>query len=444
MKPLFRLFQIDGHDLELAPGQRQIFEAIVSGKTSRLTINCCTQYGKSLTVALAVILLACIRGKKIALVAPTEEKARIIMRYILEHIGDSLAFSAQLEKDTKLDRLKQETNKQRLILRNGGGMYVISAQAANSKKSFEAAMGEGADVVLLDEAALIGDDTEATIYRMIAGRKHGVYVKIGNPFRRNHFYTSCTDPTYKHITIDYIQALKEGRYTEEFVAEARKKPRFDTLYECKFPEESEFVEGGYRRLFPMEMIQAAFTDTMTEEGEKHIGFDVAAGGADSSVIVMRDNLSARVLKRWQDPDTMSQIAILEELVEKYGVPWENVSVDDTGVGYGLSNRLKEKGYPIDAARVGSQAVDSKRYVSQKAERFFLAHEWLVNGGRLIADNGFKELNLLCFKEDSGSRLKIEPKEEMRAREHVGSPDTADAFMLTFTGKTIMTSNDWGF
>jgi antitoxin component YwqK of YwqJK toxin-antitoxin module len=78
-----------------------------------------------------------------------------------------------LEKNTKLERLKQEESKERIILRNGGGIYCISAQSSRMKKSIEAAMGEGSDDAIIDEAGLINDESEATIFRMIAGKEDG-------------------------------------------------------------------------------------------------------------------------------------------------------------------------------------------------------------------------------------------------------------------------------
>ena len=224
-------FVLDGKKVSsiVTVGQLEIFYRIVYRRSNRVQIITPTQYGKSLFVALGCIVVSCIQDRVVAVVAPKTEKAKIIMRYYIEHLGDNPIFYTQLEKDTKLERLRMEENKERIILRNGGGIFVISANASNSIKGFEAAMGSGAELVVIDEASLIPDEIEATIFRMIAGKKDGFYCKIGNPFYRNHFLKSWNDINYDKVFIDYEQGLNEGRYTREFIDEAKRKPHFDFL-----------------------------------------------------------------------------------------------------------------------------------------------------------------------------------------------------------------------
>ena len=145
-KILLDLFEIDGKkgSETLTAGQIDIFEQLVYRKMNRVQIESCTQYGKSLTVALACVIIACIQNELVSVVAPTKDKAKIIMRYFVQHLGDSVLFESLLEKNTKLDRLKQEESKNRIVLRNGGGIYAIGTDERNSAKSIEKAMGEGA------------------------------------------------------------------------------------------------------------------------------------------------------------------------------------------------------------------------------------------------------------------------------------------------------------
>ena len=104
---LLHLFKIDGRfAYEVATsGQLDIFAELVFQDNNRLEIITPTQYGKSLFIALASVIVSCIQGKKIAVVAPKTDKAKIIMRYYINHLGDDIMFYSKLEKDTKLDRL---------------------------------------------------------------------------------------------------------------------------------------------------------------------------------------------------------------------------------------------------------------------------------------------------------------------------------------------------
>ena len=202
-KILLDLVKVEGRKGSemLTAGQVEIFESMVYQKSKRLHIETSTQYGKSLTVALACLIISCIKKEVVAVIAPTSDKAKEIMRYYIEHLGDSIIFENQLEAHTKLDRLKQEESKSRIILRGGGGIYVVGTNERNSQKSIESAMGKGCKNVILDEGCLIRDDTEATIFRMIAGKGEGAfYCKIGNPFYRDkpysHFYETRNSTLY--------------------------------------------------------------------------------------------------------------------------------------------------------------------------------------------------------------------------------------------------------
>src|SRR3990167_9019780 len=153
---LLKLFQIDGKPAnELATaGEIEIFHAIVFRKWNRVQILCSTQYGKSLFVALACVIVACIQGEMVAVVASSNDKAKIIMRYFIDHLGDNPLFYTQLDKTSKLEKLRMEENKERIVLRNNGGIYVISSQAGNSQRGIEAAMGQGAKILICDESGL--------------------------------------------------------------------------------------------------------------------------------------------------------------------------------------------------------------------------------------------------------------------------------------------------
>src|SRR3990167_3445863 len=287
----------------MTPSQKLIFNSLILRKSPRLQIISSTQFGKSLTTALATIIITCVMKERVSIVAPSNDKAKIIMRYYIDHLGDSPIFYEQLEKDTRLERLRMEESKERIMLRNGGGIYVLSAQASNSRRGIEAAMGAGEKNTILDEAGLIPDNIESSIYRMIAGHKDGFYCKIGNPFYRNHFHQSWVGGRYDRIYVDYNTAIQEGRYSNEFISEARTKPNFSILYECLFPAEDQIDDLGYLPL----LAEREIRQVKKQEGfgEKRIGLDVAEYGGNYNVLLLRWADYARVLLRWRDANTMN-------------------------------------------------------------------------------------------------------------------------------------------
>lgn len=429
---LLSLFIIEGEtaDKKITGGQFVIFWLLIFRPHTRVQILTSTQYGKSLVVALACVVISCIQDEVVCVLAPTKEKAKQIMRYYIEHIGDNILFRAQLEKETRLERLRQEESKERIILRNGGGIFILSTNEGDSKKKIEAAMGSGAKITILDEAALISDETEATVFRMIAGKgAEAFYCKIGNPFYLNHFNKSWEDARYFKVFIDYLQALKEGRYTEEFILEARGKPLFDVLFECKFPDRDEIDALGYRYLFKKEMLEAAYIEEAPEGiGSRRLGIDVGRGGDESDFVIRYDNFLMLESENGSK-DTMTQVTEAER------IGGDEIMVDDIGVGSGVTDRLAEKGLNVRGIRVGETATNPDRYANIRAENAFLLREWIIGGGKIVKHPNWNQLLEIKYKENSSGRLQLEPKADMKKR-GFKSPNTFDAACLTFADSPV--------
>jgi hypothetical protein len=452
------MFKVDGKPFidVISPKQREIFKAIVFRKHKRVQILASTQYGKTLTVALAVIVVACMQGVVCCVVAPSADKAKLLMRYFIYHIGDSPLFSGLLERNTKLERLKMEESKERIILRNGGGVFALSTNESNSKKKIESAMGAGADVVIMDEACLISDDTEATVFRMIAGKgKSAFYCKIGNPFYieppYSHFYNSDIDPNYHRIFIDYVEGIKEGRYTEAFIAEAKKKPLFDILFGCKFPDRDGIDARGYRYLITKADLEKCFIDSYEDipiglTGKMFIGADIGRGDDESAYVCKREGYMW-IDSTNQSPDLMTQVTELQRLCkQRYFVemlrqpdykvvPFSIIAnVDDTGVGGGVTDRGNELGLPVHGIAWGGRAQTTHRFANLKAENFWdLAMDIKDGTVKIVRNAKFYQLLDIKYKINSSEKIIIEPKEEFKARGKQ-SPNVADACALAYNAE----------
>ncbi len=440
---LLKLFKIEGQpaDEMVTPGQLTIFHALVFQPRKRVQIVCSTQYGKSLITALALLVISCIQEQVAAVIAPTNDKAKIIMRYYIQHIGDHPILYSQLEKDTKLERLRQEESKQRIILRNGGGAFVLSVQAGNTRKQVEAAMGMGAKIVIQDESCLIPDIAESTVFRMIAGKgKEAFYCKIGNPFYRvapnSHFYQSWRDPNYYKVFIDYHRGIQEGRYTQEFITEAQTKPKFDILFECEFPPPDSIDMKGYSPLVLDEDLDRAYVQELDMFGERRLGVDVAGGGRNYSTIVHRGRNGAELIYREKNPDTMGFAGEVSHMAMELGV--DMVFVDLVGIGRGLYDRLCENvELNVVGVNAGAKPRDTENFINLRAEAFWRMREWLRSGGQLVRNEGFEEIRAIRYKIQSDKKVKIMSKEDM-ASEGIMSPDVADALMLTFAKDKVHT------
>ncbi|WP_438979915.1 terminase large subunit domain-containing protein [Polynucleobacter sp.] len=450
VKQLLAVFK-DEHGVayDWAEGQLEIVEAVLfrnrKGKKRVITIAS-TQYGKSLSVALALILRTHAYPEKWAIVAPSDAKAKIIMNYVIQHLFDDEQFVKSLDIDIPMERLKRERSRNKLTFNNGAEIVVYSADSRNRQRVKEALMGFGAPNVILDESALIPDDLYATVKRMIGGTIDNFMFEISNPWERNHFYRTWLGDGYEKIFIDYKRALAEGRYDEAFIEEMRAERFFDILYECEFPPQDMVNDQGWRRLISDEVIRDSQTDSekymLAPVGEPRLGIDVARGGANYTVMVLRYDNIAQVVERNSDNDLMAQVPKIVELAEQYNIQAGNIFIDDVGVGGGITNRLQELDYSVTAVSEGKRAVERDKYVNTRSEMYWLLGEWLNrNEGRLYPNEGWNELRHINYKQDSSSKLKIEPKADMQKR-GIMSPDVADALSLTFHNNQSFSSSDF--
>ena len=427
----------EGKQFEMTDGQADIFNTIllkdyfIRRGYNRIQIEASTQYGKSSTIAMATILRSQGVKEDWGIVAGRQDKAEIIMGHIIKHLFDDERLLNRLDIDEheRLDRIRRERSRRRLTWKGGGEVRTFSAQAGSQAKVKDSLTGFGMPNLVEDESALIGDSHQAMIMRMLGAFGGGYLVKVGNPFERNHFLRSSKNPRYYKIWIDYQQGLREGRYTEDFIDEMREEDFFDILYECGFPKEDEIDTKGFQRLIVDERIEKC-KEIVEHSGKKRLGFDFGEGG-DENIGVVRSDKFAEVVHRSKVPDLMAQVGIIVQLVKDYGVKWDEVYLDGTGIGAGAVDRLEEMDKDVNGIKWAEKSILSEtKYANLKAENYFETMHWLKAGGRISDDEGFDELKDIKWKRRSDGRILIKSKEDMR-KEGIQSPNVADALALTF-------------
>ena len=432
------LYKENGKPVELTDTQVEIFDLIWKKKHNRNHIMCFTRFGKSFTVALAVLTRAATFSEKWAIVAPSEKKARIIMSYIIEHTFDNDYTKNKLEYDKKesLERMRRERSKNRINFIHSDGtlgeIFILSADSRTKARAGDSLLGFGACNVIEDEAALIDDDIEAKIFRMLGDQTENFYFKIGNPFRRNHFLKDFRNPNFHKVNTDYQTGLKEGRITQEFIDEAKQKPYFDVLYENKFPPAEAIDDKGWSYLITDKELENSL-DYIEEEayiGSRTLGLDVARGGGNFNVWTMRTGNFATRLAKNQNSDLMDTVGNTIVLSRNNKIDMRNNYIDDGGIGGGVCDRLQEQRHYVEMVKLGAKADDETKFINRRAENFWRLKEWLNSGGKLDNTQNWTELLDIKYKADSAGRLKIMSKEEMQ-KNGIESPDEADSLMLTF-------------
>lgn len=235
-----------GEPYPITDSQCGIFASIIRKEFKYVWLTAPTRYGKSEILALALIYLASIEKLKIPIVAGSTEKANKIMEYILEHVGDHPdLYNAliNLEGLESIDKLKISVAKDKLRWSHGGWIYITSVNSRQVNLEGEGVVGEGGDVVVLEEAGLIkSKDQFSKIVRMTEG-EWGKLVMSGNCIEGSVFENGYNSPLYHKVRIDLATAVKEGRYNYLELQNKRSQTTakdWKRYYKCEFPEANEF------------------------------------------------------------------------------------------------------------------------------------------------------------------------------------------------------------
>ena len=162
----------------------------------------------------------------------------------------------------------------------------------------------------------------------------------------------------------------------------------------------------------------------------YVGVDVARFGFDKSALVARRGQRVVDSKTFAKMDTMRLAFEAAEMAREWRA--DAVFVDETGVGGGVVDRLRELGAPVYGVQFGGKPLRRARFANLRSEIFWELRR-LMND-RLIAlppDDALAG-QLLSFRYDvsSSGQVRLESKKAMRGR-GLPSPDKADALAMAF-------------
>ncbi len=174
-----------------------------------------------------------------------------------------------------------------------------------------------------------------------------------------------------------------------------------------------------------QLIQAAFVDEPVV-----LGVDVARFGDDESVCIKRQGRMAYKPNVYRNMSLMelADQVVLQMLAEPKPVA---VMIDETGVGAGVVDRLRQLGHQVVGVNFGSKATKAEpRLANKRAEMWWDMGEWLKQAAIPKDPQLVDELCAPTYWFDKQERVVLESKDDMKAR-GASSPNKADALACTF-------------
>jgi len=198
--------------------------------------------------------------------------------------------------------------------------------------------------------------------------------------------------------------------------------------------------GDYEDQSDKQLISAKVVDRarqtkaeVTRQDEMIMAVDVARYGDDETVIAFRKGRCA-YFEPWLAFSKLDTMEVAARVAFHFDRVKPNaLFVDETGVGAGVVDRLKQLGYPVTPVNFGAKpdGMTDAKCANKRAEMWARMKEWL-NGEVGIPDDPALEAQLTSveYKHDANNAILLEKKEDMKRR-GLPSPDRADALALTF-------------
>jgi hypothetical protein len=285
-------------------------------------------------------------------------------------------------------------------------------------------------MVIFDEASGIPDP----IWSVTAGfftenTPHRFWLAFSNPRRNEGYFYECFNAKREFWTTQSIDA-RQVEDTDKAVYEQIIAEYGADSSQAKIEVYGEFPSDGDDQFIAPRVVEEAMARPRykDETAPRVVGVDPARGGADSTVIVVRQGRDVIAIRRYRGDDTMTTVGRVIDAIEEFN-PALTV-IDEGGLGYGILDRLKEQRYKVRGVNFGWKAKNPVMWGNKRAEMWGDMREWLRSASlpndRLLKSD-------LCgphVKPNSSGTLFLEGKKEMKARGQA-SPDAADALAVTF-------------
>jgi hypothetical protein len=293
------------------------------------------------------------------------------------------------------------------------------------------------DVLMIADEASILPDTICDAIEGCLTTPGALCVFLGNPTRTTgRFREIFPGGRFAHRWRTWQIDSRTCRHTDkDLIAE----------WIADWGEDSDYIRVNVQGQFPRQAVgQFIGEDLIAAARERHavddplqptiIGVDVARFGDDRSVILVRCGGTIRETRIYREIDTVRLAGFVCEVADQYRSQRPTLFVDAVGIGAGVVDQCRARGYAVQEVQAGGSAQDPLHYANKRAEMWDRTREWLRSRGCLADTAVMRELatDLQApeYAYDRQGRLQIETKASMKSR-GLASSDVADALVHTF-------------
>ena len=269
------------------------------------------------------------------------------------------------------------------------------------------------------------------------------------------------NPAKNWVYTDFYKPSKEGKLPEhkKFIqALATDNPNISPHYIANLKtldvnSQERLLRGNWEydtdkdKLMEYNSIVDLFSNEFVDKGTKYLTCDVARFGKDNTVIMLWSGLRCENITILKQSSIIDTVNTINELSKKNNIPRSKIIVDEDGIGGGVVDSLKCKGFVNNSKAVKEKGKDTN-FANLKSQCYFRLAEYVNSSKIFVSCNEqtkqtlLEELEVVRRKDaDKDGRVAVEGKD--RVKELIGrSPDISDALMMRMYFEISKTTTKW--
>ena len=320
---------------------------------------------------------------------------------------------------------------------NGSEVILKDLFAYPSDKNFDSLGSLELTAVFVDECNQITEKAKQIVGSRIRYKldEYGLIPKMlmtCNP-SKEWVYTTFYKP-YKDNVLPNYRKFIQSLLTDNRHVSKHYKNQLDKL---DFVSKQRLLFGNWEyddsedKLIDYNAILGSFELEDTQGGTKYITADIARYGKDKTVIIYWNGLRAEQFKVLDSNSVTEAAEHIRTMQRTYGVLLGNIIVDDDGVGGGVKDILRCKGFVNN-----SKALKGENYVNLKTQVYYAFSNALNKSEVYINCNNITHKNFIIQELeqvrrknfDKDTKLQLISKDEVKLA--IGrSPDFSDALAM---------------
>lgn len=429
--------------MQFVPDEWQLSVLKDLAETTHVSVRSGQGVGKTGLEAVAALwFLTCFPFPKVVATAPTRQQLHDIL----------WAEIAKWQSQSPLLESLLKWTKTKIYMKKYEERWFATARTATKPENMQG-FHEDNMLFIVDEASGVADGIMEAILGTLSGENNKLLM-CGNPTKTSGVFYDSHNRDRHHYKAHKVSSMDSSRTSKKNIEMLLEKYGRDSDV-ARVRIFGDFPRAEADTFIPLEIVELATETTLEIKRETigDIGVDVARFGDDETVITKRIGNKVFPLKTYRKQDTTATTGYVLRAAKEMKKDFPHlksiyIKVDDSGVGGGVTDQLKEQirdqRFPFRVFPVinNGKADDSEHYENVGTEQWGvlrdLLHDNLTahlqgnssmvdlpNDERLIA-----QLTTRKYRMTSRSKLALESKDSMKER-GLESPDRADSVVLAF-------------